>query len=212
MTRAVRGPLRTTSAWLGTLALAGACAWAGCSRTNSGDAARVDAAGPAPGTAAAQPVVAAVLPVADSALAAALDLARQQDKRVLVHLGGPGCGWCRQLEGFLAQADSVLAKDYVVLDLTPERQTGVEALVARFRPSGSGGIPWMVILDNGGRSLVTSDGPAGNIGYPVEAAEIDHFMAMLERTARRLSAAEVAGLRQRLEARAAEIRLARAAH
>jgi len=47
------------------------------------------------------------------------------------------------------------------------------------------GIPWMVILDSTGTPLITSDGPMGNIGYPFEPHEIDHFVVMLQKTARR---------------------------
>src|SRR5262245_60974313 len=53
------------------------------------------------------------------------------------------------------------------------------------------GIPWMVILDSAGKSRVTSDGPMGNVGYPLEPHEIAHFVTMLQKTARRLTAQQI---------------------
>lgn len=32
----------------------------------------------------------------------------------------------------------------------------------------------------------TADGPKGNIGYPAEPQEIEHFLAMLKQSARRM--------------------------
>ncbi|WP_145249508.1 hypothetical protein [Aeoliella mucimassa] len=62
-----------------------------------------------------------------------------------------------------------------------------------------GGIPWMAILDADGTTLVTSDGPNGNIGYPSDQQGIDHFIEMLESTAQRLTPDELVTLRQALQ-------------
>lgn len=60
---------------------------------------------------------------------------------------------------------------------TSEMEHGYEV---GFRLRGdSGGIPWSVILDADGNELITSDGPDGNIGYPMAPNEIDYFMEML---------------------------------
>ncbi len=44
----------------------------------------------------------------------------------------------------------------------------------------SGGMPWMVILDGDGKELITSVGPEGNVGCPVQPAEVDYFVTMIE--------------------------------
>ena len=67
----------------------------------------------------------------------------------------------------------------------------------------------MVILDSSGKTLITSDGPNGNIGYPFEPKEIDFFMEMLKKTASRISADDHEGIRRRLEEYAAKKKQAR---
>ena len=69
----------------------------------------------------------------------------------------------------------------------------------------------MVILDSNGDSLVTSDGPNGNIGYPFEPDEINHFIDMLKRTGRHISSEELSKLKEELEAFAEKSRKARKA-
>ncbi len=44
----------------------------------------------------------------------------------------------------------------------------------------SGGMPWIVILDGDGKELITSVGPEGNIGCPVQPAEVDYFVTMIK--------------------------------
>ena len=38
----------------------------------------------------------------------------------------------------------------------------------------------MVILDGDGKELITSVGPEGNVGCPVQPAEVDYFVTMIE--------------------------------
>ncbi len=64
-------------------------------------------------------------------------------------------------------------------------------LVRRLR-GGSGGIPWMVMLNADGEELITSDGPGGNIGFPTDSSKIDYFIEML-RVARPQMSADNAG-------------------
>jgi len=52
----------------------------------------------------------------------------------------------------------------------------------------------MVIVDADAKSLITSDGPRGNIGYPSDAAGIAHFERMLRTTARRLTDTQMRSL------------------
>ena len=46
----------------------------------------------------------------------------------------------------------------------------------------SGGLPWMTILDGDGSEIISSVGPDGNIGFPVEPFEIDHFVEMIKQS------------------------------
>lgn len=87
---------------------------------------------------------------------------------------------------------TLLEKDYVLLSLDSKAHRGGQQVIARLREGHKGGgIPWMTVLDGAGKELVTSDGPKGNVGCPVQPAEIAWFRTMLERTRRRLQDADL---------------------
>lgn len=67
----------------------------------------------------------------------------------------------------------------------------------------------MAVLNATGETLVTSDGPKGNIGYPLKAPEIEFFLTMLDKTAERMTKEEKDEIRVALEEKAAEIEKAR---
>ena len=50
----------------------------------------------------------------------------------------------------------------------------------KMKKERSGGMPWMVVLDRDGKELITSVGPKGNVGCPVQPDEIDYFVKMIE--------------------------------
>jgi hypothetical protein len=137
------------------------------------------------------------LPDAQELLDEALAEASRTDKRVLIQLGGPGCGWCVVLSRFLDAHKELVEKDYVHLKLDA-RMPGAEDVIARLRDQPDGGLPWMAILNVDGRTLVTSDAEAGNIGYPGDEAGRSHFEHMLRTTRQRLSNADVTTLLEAL--------------
>ena len=57
-----------------------------------------------------------------------------------------------------------------------------DTVYAELKKDRDGGMPWMVILDGSGKELVTSVGPQGNVGCPVEPFEIEHFVEMIKQT------------------------------
>ena len=63
-----------------------------------------------------------------------------------------------------------------------------EVVAERLRKGRDGGIPWILITDAQGNELITSDGPAGNVGCPVRPREVEWFMTMLRKTVQNLGA------------------------
>ena len=47
--------------------------------------------------------------------------------------------------------------------------------------------------------IATSDGPKGNIGFPGSPEEIEHFIGMMTKGRKKMSEADVAGLKASLE-------------
>lgn len=103
------------------------------------------------------------------------------------------------LEKFLQKNKAILDVDFIEVKIDQtEMQNGAE-IAKRLRKSRSGGIPWMVILDSQGNELVSSDGPKGNCGYPLQPDEIDHFLHMLRSTSRRMTEQHFVTIRQALD-------------
>jgi hypothetical protein len=130
------------------------------------------------------------VPNAQTRLDEALARAKRENKRVLVEQSASWCGWCHVLARYFDRHRSLIEKDYVWIVVDP-RFTHGEAVIHKLRPKAEGGIPWMVILDAGGKPLITSDAAEGNIGYPGDPNEIAHFEKMLRTTARHLSDSEI---------------------
>jgi thioredoxin-related protein len=142
---------------------------------------------------------------------AALAKAKSEDKLVFLHLGAPWCPWCHKLDDFLAREDiaDILSRDYLDLKIDVDRMTHGKEVARKYRGGDRGGIPWFTILDPQGKSLGTADGPQGNIGFPVEPHEIAHFIDVLKKTAKRISAEQIELVEQALQASAKEIKARR---
>jgi len=160
---------------------------------------------------------------AEKTLADALARARGEGKTVLVHLGAPWCPWCRRLDDFLARKDiaEIIKSDVIDLKIDVDRMTGGKTVAKRLRKTRAGSpprispgdasqsldlkaaeddsLPWMVLLDDHGKTITTSDGPQGNIGYPAEPEEISHFIAMLKKAGKRISSGQLAQVEKALK-------------
>jgi thiol-disulfide isomerase/thioredoxin len=134
---------------------------------------------------------------AEEVLSAALAVAAKEERKVFLHFGAPWCGWCLRLDAWLARPEvaKVFGKDYAEVKIDMDRMEGAKEVFGRYNASNKGGIPWFLILDAKGKSLITSDGPDGkNIGFPAEDQEIAHFAKMLEATKQRITEQERAEL------------------
>jgi uncharacterized protein YyaL (SSP411 family) len=117
--------------------------------------------------------------------------AKQENKRVLVQVSGPRCGWCTVLSRYLNDHHDLIEKEFTYVKLDDRLANGLE-VIKRVRPVQTGGIPWMVILDADGKPLITSDAPqGGNIGYPGEPEGQAYFEKMLRTGSKQLTDAEI---------------------
>lgn len=138
---------------------------------------------------------------AETVLANAQTLAREQGKSIFLHFGAPWCGWCHRLEAWMAKPEvaSILAKDFIDLKIDTDRMTGGDALY-KARCKKAGGIPWFEFTAADGTALITSDGPEGNTGFPASADEIAHFGTMLRKVRKNMTEAEIDTLLASLKA------------
>jgi hypothetical protein len=127
-------------------------------------------------------------PVADAVKLweGARELAAETGRKVWVVDGGPRCGPCFRLGRWMHEHHEVLEKDYVIVKLMGSLDDRHEE-ASKQLASQRHGIPWHMITEPGGKVLVTSDGPLGNIGMPSALEEIRHFEEMLAKTAVRIT-------------------------
>jgi thiol-disulfide isomerase/thioredoxin len=137
---------------------------------------------------------------------AALARAKAEGKRVFLHFGAPWCGWCHKLEGWMARPEiaTLLGSEFIDLKIDTDRMVGGAEMLKSVRASAGlaegAGIPWIAFLDAGGAVIAHSDGPQGNTGFPYKDEEIAHFVAMLGKARKSLTAENIETLRQSLVA------------
>ncbi len=137
---------------------------------------------------------------AGDVLAAAIERGRAENKLVFLHFGAPWCGWCHRLEAWLAkpEIESLMSPVFVDLKVDTDRMEGGQAMLDEYCKEPSG-IPWFVFLDPQTGSVVAhSTGPKGNVGFPFEDFEIDHFVDMLKQCGTRFGATQIETIRQSL--------------
>lgn len=140
---------------------------------------------------------------AQSVLEEAMSRAAKEEKVVLFHMGAPWCGWCHRMEDWMAKPEvkAILEKDFVDLKIDQDRMVGAKDIEARFnKDAGKTGIPWFAFLKPDGTILSNSMGPKGNVGFPYQPEEVEHFKTMLEGARKRISPQEAEALIKSLHA------------
>jgi hypothetical protein len=107
------------------------------------------------------------------------------------------------LEEFLGRPKvaAAMATDWVICTVDVDRMTHGKEINERLMHGRSGGLPWLVILDAGGKELISSNDPkhgGGNIGAPAQPDEIDHFLVMLRTTKQHATDADLTVIEQEL--------------
>ncbi len=132
-------------------------------------------------------------------LAAAREQAKATGKRMWVVSGGPRCGPCFRLARWMDEHHALLEKDYVLVKIIGGVDKNADVVGSLLPGSKSSGIPYHAIMEPDDQILITSTGPVGNIGMPGGIEGIRHLKRMLEQTAQRLTAADIAALEQSLK-------------
>ena len=157
---------------------------------------------------------------AATSLKQALESSKASGRPVMLHFGAPWCGWCHRLEAWMTEppVKAILARHVVDCKIDTDRDTGGKAIFEAYTKGESTGIPWFVFLAGDGRTLATSDGPDGNVGFPSTDGEIGAFTTALKKADPTFTDAEIDTLSKSLvanrkarEAKAKAARDARAA-
>jgi beta-lactamase regulating signal transducer with metallopeptidase domain/Leucine-rich repeat (LRR) protein len=135
---------------------------------------------------------------AEAMLAAAFEHARRENKRVFLKHTGAYCGPCRTMSKFWEDHAAFFDSEYVPVTIDSTRFTNGRAVMHRYRPK-FGLIPWVAILDADGKTLVTSDSPAGPVGFPSDGPGVGYFMHMLSQTVQRATPEQLKAIRTALE-------------
>jgi thiol:disulfide interchange protein len=127
-------------------------------------------------------------PAADAKadLALAVQTAKEQNKHVLVQVGGNWCRWCVKLHGFFetnTRVDSILKADYVLVKVnySPENKNS-EVLAGLGYPQRFG-FPVLLILDQSGQRLHTQDTGYLETGDGYDAEKVSRFLLGWNRAA-----------------------------
>jgi thioredoxin-related protein len=104
-------------------------------------------------------------PLADARydLQQAIQLAGEENKHVLVQIGGNWCPWCVRLHDFFASEaviDSILKADYVLVRINYSKENKNPEILARLGYPQRFGFPVLVVMDAEGNRLHTQ-----NTGY-----------------------------------------------
>jgi thiol-disulfide isomerase/thioredoxin len=136
---------------------------------------------------------------AEQVLREGLAQAKRDSKRVFLHLGAPWCGPCRNLDRFLRENRDLFAIDFVDVKVDTDRMTNAGDVAKRYRKAHDLGIPWVAILDSGGKLLATSDDPSlGNFGFPETPDHMRMFFSMLRKTRLRTTPQQLALIEKKL--------------
>jgi thioredoxin-related protein len=101
-------------------------------------------------------------PAADARkdIAAAVQTAKEQNKHVLLQVGGNWCPWCVRLHGFFdanTKVDSILKADYILVKVNYSKENKNPEVLASLGYPQRFGFPVLLVLDQKGQVLHIQD-------------------------------------------------------
>ncbi len=126
--------------------------------------------------------------------------AKRTGRRVWVRNSQTRCAPCFAIARWLDQHREILEKDYVMVKIDNVLDLHGSEIV-NLIGAEQHGIPYHAIYDAGGKKLIDSIGPLGNIGHPSTFEGINHLRRMISQTAINLRQSEIDGLVESLDDR-----------
>jgi thioredoxin-related protein len=120
-------------------------------------------------------------PKADASLElnSAIKAASEQNKHVLVQVGGNWCSWCVRLHGFFhseTQIDSILKADYVLVKINYSPENKNREVLAKLDFPQRFGFPVLLVVDGDGKRLHTQDTGLLELGKGYDPEKIKRFL------------------------------------
>lgn len=137
---------------------------------------------------------------ANDLLRTGLAKSKKEGKPLFLVFGSPTCRWCRIFEKYHADNEvaAVTNQHLVLVNVDIEENPGGQKLYEKHGKM-TRGVPAWTILDADGRTLVDSDNGQGNVGFPYQDAEIEHYFSAYKKACPQLTEKEVELLAAKLK-------------
>lgn len=127
-------------------------------------------------------------PAADAGrdLSAAVQAAKEQNKHVLLQVGGNWCPWCIKLHGFFeseAKVDSILKADFVLLRINYSKENKNPEVLTSLDYPQRFGFPVLLVLDQNGKRLHTQDTGLLELDKGYDPEKVSRFLLNWNTTA-----------------------------
>jgi len=119
-------------------------------------------------------------------LSQAIQKAAEQNKHVLIQVGGNWCPWCHRLHHFFhdnTRIDSILKSDYVVLLINYSKENKNPEVLAELGYPQRFGFPVLVVLNEKGERLHTQDTGFLELVKGYDAEKVERFLLSWNRKA-----------------------------
>ena len=109
----------------------------------------------------------------------AIEKAQDENKHILLMIGGNWCPWCRQLDRFIRQEqtiDSLINADYVLVKVNYSKENKNLATLATYDFPQRFGFPVLVVLNANGKRIHTQNTVYLEEGKGYDAKRIENFL------------------------------------